>query len=411
MLDILDIINEATKEANSFENHAAKDLSLEERLLYLQGIALVMNADGVIHHEEKEFIRILIKSFEMDESILESVVEFAQCPDKDTVQAFFRTFRRRPISQLFLFDALVMTRRDENVDEREKAVVDKIAEQLEVLKGTYQDIFDLFCHIKNKDWEESSLYFSSHLLNPEYFRHLLDYYEVDFEDLLERTKNIRNKRVLEIFKSRVNSLSESNEMKITLNNDVVLPIIQSGIDRGEVKVFMGKIIFPEEKECELSKVGFGYLQESKSLYLANAENISDRIIVSFVSNYLNVSNIQMFEVLFDGNNIINGEIDKESNRKLKLSTNFENGKFIAIGNKLFQYVNNGKYDIFGSDEIYSSKIGVDFYEYIHQDKKNEKGTMASLISYSFFSRDGDIDLDYGLDDQDSKGSLKEVDLL
>ncbi|ELA9388324.1 hypothetical protein HJ120_04275 [Vibrio parahaemolyticus] len=411
MLDILDIINEATKEANSFENHAAKDLSLEERLLYLQGIALVMNADGVIHHEEKEFIRILIKSFEMDESILESVVEFAQCPDKDTVQAFFRTFRRRPISQLFLFDALVMTRRDENVDEREKAVVDKIAEQLEVLKGTYQDIFDLFCHIKNKDWEESSLYFSSHLLNPEYFRHLLDYYEVDFEDLLERTKNIRNKRVLEIFKSRVKSLSESNEMKITLNNDVVLPIIQSGIDRGEVKVFMGKIIFPEEKECELSTVGFGYLQESKSLYLANAENISDRIIISFVSNYLNVSNIEMFEVLFDSNNIINGEIDKESNRKLKLSTNFENGKFIAIGNKIFQYVNNGKYDIFGSDEIYSSKTGVDFYEYIHQDKKNEKGTMASLISYSFFSRDGDIDLDYGLDDQDSKGSLKEVDLL
>ncbi|MDW1627196.1 TerB family tellurite resistance protein [Vibrio sp. Y176] len=411
MLDILDIINEATKEANSFENHPAKDLSLEERLLYLQGIALVMNADGMIHPEEKEFIRILIKSFEMDESILESVVEFAQCPDKDTVQAFFRTFRRRPISQLFLFDALVMTRRDENVDERENAVVDKIAEQLEVLKGTYQDIFDLFCHIKNKDWEESSLYFSSHLLNPEYFRHLLDYYEVDFEGLLERTKNIRNKRVLEIFKSRVNSLSESNEMKITLNNDVVLPIIQSGIDRGEVKVFMGKIIFPEEKECELSTVGFGYHQESKSLYLVNDENISDRIIISFVSNYLNISNIEMFEFLFDSNNIIHGEIDKVSNRKLKLSTNFENGKFIAIANKLFQYINNGKYDIFGNDEIYSSKIGVDFYEYIYQEKKNEKGTMASLISSSFFSRDGDIFLDYGLDDQDSKGSLKEVDLL
>ncbi|EGR1976317.1 TerB family tellurite resistance protein [Vibrio parahaemolyticus O3:K56] len=411
MIDILDIINEATKEANSFENHAAKDLTLEERLLYLQGLALVMNADGEIHPDEKEYIRILIKSFEMDESILESFVEFAQNPDKDTVQAFFRTFRRRPIAQLFLFDALMMTRRDDNVDEREKAVVDKIAEQLEVLKGTYQDIFDLFCHIKNKDWEESALYFSSHLLNPEHFRHLLDYYEIDFEDLLGRTKNIRNKRVLEIFKSRVNSLSESNEMKITLNNDVVLPIIQSGIDRGEVKVFMGKIIFPEEKECELSTVGFGYLQENKSLYVVNGENISDRIIISFVSDYLNVSNVEMFEILFDSDNIIRGEIDKESNRKLKLSTNFENGKFIAIGNKLFKYVNNGKYDIFGNDEIYSSKIGVDFDEYINQEKKNEKGSMASLISSSFFIRDGDIDLDYGLDDQDSKGALKEVDLL
>ncbi|WP_105201531.1 tellurite resistance TerB family protein [Pseudoalteromonas sp. T1lg10] len=166
MLDILDVINEATKEANSFENHAAKDLTLEERLLYLQGLALVMNADGEIHAEEKEYIRILIKSFEMDESILESFVEFAQRPDKDTVQAFFRTFRRRPIAQLFLFDALMMTRRDDSVDEREKSVVDKIAEQLEVLKGTYQDIFELFCHLKNKDWDESSVFFSSHLLNP-----------------------------------------------------------------------------------------------------------------------------------------------------------------------------------------------------------------------------------------------------
>ncbi|WP_155522528.1 TerB family tellurite resistance protein, partial [Salinivibrio sp. HTSP] len=177
MMDILDVINEATKEANAFENHAAKDLPLEERLLYLQGLALVMNADGDIHPEEKEYILILIKSFEMDEAILDSFVEFAQRPDKDTVQAFFRTFRRRPIAQLFLFDALMMTRRDDNIDEKEKAVVDKIAEQLEVLKGIYQDIFDFFCHIKNKDWEESSLYFSSHLLNSEYFKHLLHYFD------------------------------------------------------------------------------------------------------------------------------------------------------------------------------------------------------------------------------------------
>ena len=66
-----------------------------------------------------------------------------------------------------------------------KAVVDKIAEQLEVLKGTYQDIYDLFCHIKNKDWDESALYFSSHLLNPEHFKHLLDYFEVEIDTVYE----------------------------------------------------------------------------------------------------------------------------------------------------------------------------------------------------------------------------------
>ncbi|XNJ85057.1 TerB family tellurite resistance protein [Vibrio cyclitrophicus] len=205
MLDILDIINEATKEANSFENHAAKNLTLEERLLYLQGLALVMNADGEIHPEEKEYLRILIKSFEMDESILESFVEFAQRPDKDTIQAFFRTFRRRPIAQLFLFDALMMTRRDDSVDEREKAVVDKIAEQLEVLKGTYQDIFDLFCHIKNRDWDESGLYFNSHLVNPDNFKHLLDYYEVDFDELKSATLEKKKSRLIEVISRRVSS--------------------------------------------------------------------------------------------------------------------------------------------------------------------------------------------------------------
>ncbi|MCA2452360.1 TerB family tellurite resistance protein [Vibrio alginolyticus] len=268
MLDILDVINEATKEANSFENHAAKNLTLEERLLYLQGLALVMNADGDIHPEEKEYLRILIKSFEMDESILESFVEFAQRPDKDTVQAFFRTFRRRPIAQLFLFDALMMTRRDDFVDEREKAVVDKIAEQLEVLKGTYQDIFDLFCHINNKDWDESALYFSSHLLNPEHFKHLLDYYEVDFDDLKTLTSEKNKSRLTEVIFRELsqanfdvewgelgNSNSEYTQVtllpiysKVPLTKSILVSWLQSLYDRNLISVRHGLIYDSEDYE-------------------------------------------------------------------------------------------------------------------------------------------------------------------
>ncbi len=159
MFDILDLIHDATKEANSFENHPAKALPLEERLSYLNGLALVMNADAEISEDEKEYLRILIKSFDLDESCLNDFVTFAQAPDKDTIQAFFRTFRRKPLAQLFLFDAYMMGMRDGQLQDKERAVIDKMAEQLEILKGTRRDIFDLFCHIQNKDWTESSFVF------------------------------------------------------------------------------------------------------------------------------------------------------------------------------------------------------------------------------------------------------------
>ena len=284
-MDILDIINDATKEADAFENHAAKELSLEERLLYLQGLSLVMNADSDIDDEEKEYIRILIKSFEMDESTLEGFVSFAENPDKDTVQAFFKTFRRRPIAQLFLFDALMMTRRDGEVHDKEMPVVNKIADQLEILKGTQADIYDLFCHIKNRDWQESSLYFSSHLLNPNHFKHLLDYHGVDFDTLLDGTKSIQKQRLMEkllpdvewitLTYSNNEELPEQKEITkefvdLTLTYGMVTPFLQAMLDREELRVVQDKaykasetVTDEEQFYFDIAKSAIQYDQESR----------------------------------------------------------------------------------------------------------------------------------------------------
>lgn len=260
--DILDVINDATKEADAFEGHPAADFTMEEQLLYLNGLALVMNADGHIDDTEKEYIRILIKSMSLDESILDDMVTFAKAPDKDTVQAFFRTFRRRPVAQLFLFDALMLTRRDGKVEDKEKAVVDKIADQLEILKGTQQDIFDLFCHIKNRNWQESALYFSSHLLNPEHFKHLLAYHEIEFDALMAETAEIRSNRLIEVIKQKVgvelleweplvycnsDNMPDATEITTTfISNivtlDLILPFLQSKLDRKELRVNADEIL-------------------------------------------------------------------------------------------------------------------------------------------------------------------------
>ncbi|QYJ85856.1 TerB family tellurite resistance protein [Shewanella mesophila] len=304
-LDIFDIIEDATRENNSFENHPINEYSLEEQLLYLQGLALVMNADNDIHEDEKEYLRILIKSFDMDQSSLEALVEFAISPDKDTVQAFFKTFRRKPIAQLFLFDALMMTRRDNQVHDKETRVVDKIAEQLEILKGTQRDIYDLFCHIKNKDWNESALYFSSQLLNPEHFKHLLNYFEVDFEELMTRTTSLREARLREVIASKLNLakwdwiplkyttdglLPEATEITADLvnlkdiitNSDIILPYLQSKLDRGELSVSAESNLFTnqnnqEQKIGPCSHLGVTYDHESRSFALNPSKNEAEHL--------------------------------------------------------------------------------------------------------------------------------------
>lgn len=385
MLDILDIINDATKEANSFENHAAKNLTLEERILYLQGLALVMNADGEIHPEEKEYIRILIKSFEMDEAILDSFVEFAQRPDKDTVQAFFRTFRRRPIAQLFLFDALMMTRRDDSIDDKEKAVVDKIAEQLEVLKGTYRDIFELFCHIKNKDWDESSVFFSSHLLNSTHFKHLLDYYEVDFDELMDRTSEIRKDKLIRIVSERLNIVL-SDSIKIELNAATVIPMLQAMLDRGEVRVSNDTVIFSDGYILELEKECMKYDLENKYFYSMVDKIIIDSYLVNLFLELLNVKTSDDYKKLFSNvpHGISFGKINNEDSRILDLNKPISDDGFVVFDDRLW-ICKRGRYGFTDSECLYS-------------------------LSDNFKSC-ADIDeirLDYSIDDYDNRGYLREV---
>lgn len=349
-MDILNFIQDVTKESNAFTHHPVKELSLEDRLLYLNGLALVMNADGQITDSEKEYLTILIKSFDLDQSLVNDLVAFAQSPDKDTALAFFRAFRRNPLAQLFLFDAYMMAMRDEDIHEKEQAVIDKIAEQLEVLNGTRRDVFDLFCHIKHKDWEESSLYFSSHLLNPEYFKHLLEYYEVDLDELLQRTSKFRESWLKEKLQDFLNlkwipieygyrhriehphGKAEITEEFVSpvITNEMLVPFLQSKLDRGEILFSNSKFYKVVDGGGEIRVVyldihgmdiGYDAVKRSISCQIEkgrlNAE-VPGEILIDFWG--LSIESIQsgvcdpgwMREIIFpasaDGQNNVIGEI-------------------------------------------------------------------------------------------------------
>ncbi|WP_028765330.1 hypothetical protein [Shewanella colwelliana] len=184
-MDMLNLFTAATQEAEAFAGHPVADENLEAQILYLQGLAMVMNADGERHTEELEYLRILLKSFQLDDSLLDSLCSFAVDPDKDTIQAFVGCYRRQPLAQLFLFDALMLSYRDGEMQASELALIHAMAEKLEILPGTQNDIKSLFGYIRQRNWDESAVYLASHLLNPDHFRHLLDYHGVEMDELLQ----------------------------------------------------------------------------------------------------------------------------------------------------------------------------------------------------------------------------------
>ena len=315
-MDILALVNEATKEANSFENHPAKDLSLEEKLLYLNGLALVMNVDEEIDDNEKEYLRILIKSFDMpDAETLEEFVRFAKEPDKDTIQAFFRAFRRRDIAKLFLFDALMLSRRDNTADEREAALINKLCEELEIPKGVYAEIYELFCHIINRDWDEAKSLFGLSPIYKEYFKHLLDYHEVSLEEVVENKTDALHKEMgfeWKEVKYRGNSLVEtmrcswykpftwgtglqnkessgSKDWKFLIAGPVTysqfVRFLQFAVDSRDIRVQKDMVfskkgyLKPDELLMDLNKAKIDYDPENKSFSCNDA--LKDKPITGF----------------------------------------------------------------------------------------------------------------------------------
>ncbi len=108
------MLDEASEEVRVIKNHPVQFLSLEEQVLYLQGLSLVMNANDVIVPEQKAYLLLLIRS----------------------IVSFFNTFKNHENKQNFIFDALTML---DISEQREPLVIqleaiEKIAESFDIIE-------------------------------------------------------------------------------------------------------------------------------------------------------------------------------------------------------------------------------------------------------------------------------------
>ena len=160
MTNILDMMNEIG-ETGLLKNHPVANYDHEEKMNYLDGLALLMNVDNEIHKKEKDYLKDLISAANLGSEKLEILINFAKNSDKRRVQEIFSELaKKEDIKKAFIIDALVLAEKDGKIHENEKAFIamlfktfdftNKEESVLRDIAKAYKQHFDLLWEIAKK---------------------------------------------------------------------------------------------------------------------------------------------------------------------------------------------------------------------------------------------------------------------
>lgn len=243
-MDMLSLFNEATKESEDFEEHPISFLTLEDKILYLQGLAMVMYDSGDEYSKKFNYYRILVKSFGLDESVIEDLIDFANAPDQESIQDFIQCYRGESLSELFLIDALIVMDLGENWDIT--PLVLSIANQLGVNEIRLNVLRKRTCLIARPRHFREIITGNNviHDVPMEYISHLIAHYEVQFNKAMRGIEN-------ELFNKDLTWRPINNsavEIDYVVSNEYIGPLadiytnrnfyrlLQRRIELGEIRV-------------------------------------------------------------------------------------------------------------------------------------------------------------------------------
>ena len=114
-----------------FKNHPVANESIEIKIHYLNGLALMMNVDDEISQTENYFISLLMEAFDITDSVMEDFLKFAQDPEDDDIEELFEELSKtEEVKIWFIVDCYYMAKKDEVFREEEKALLDMFLEML-----------------------------------------------------------------------------------------------------------------------------------------------------------------------------------------------------------------------------------------------------------------------------------------
>ena len=189
---LLDLIKKVKVQTLSFEKHPARKLSDEDKIHYLNGLAIVANIDGNIDEREKEYLTILLNSFDLSDDLLESAIDFAKNPDEQTLVDMIKSFSNKNIKYTFLIDAMIIANRDGIFDESEKALIDEYFDMFKITEDEKKDLKYIFKLFYTQDGNGLYRHFKKdyrykpYKINPKIFEYLLEYYGIDMKYELKK---------------------------------------------------------------------------------------------------------------------------------------------------------------------------------------------------------------------------------
>lgn len=205
MASILDMVKKVEK-VDFIPNHPVLKENLETKIHYLNGLALMMNVDEEIHESEKNFLSSLIKSFELDASMLKQFVDFAEKPDNDAVNEFFKTLSDNDnVKQIFMMDAILLTEKDGKVHEKEKELLDVYFNKFSFTKKQINNFRKLAKILLNQNLDEAVKFYNQNARFYEKYDFLFQFNEIDVKKVVleqeEERKYKHNKPIEEKLKA------------------------------------------------------------------------------------------------------------------------------------------------------------------------------------------------------------------
>jgi len=219
-MSILDIVKKVKIETLSFEKHPCKALDEEIIIHYLNGLALVAQIDK-ISDKRKEYLEILLNSFELSEEVLESCIEFAKNPDEKMILNMMQAFVKREIKYNFIIDALMIAGIDGEMTDEQKTLIQEYMEMFKLTKKEQEDLIYLYEKFYHQDGNALFRYFrrnENEFMKEELFYYLIDYYKIDFKYELQQIEKKLLK--LEFFKPSFPMGSLGDEAKEIMSKPV-----------------------------------------------------------------------------------------------------------------------------------------------------------------------------------------------
>jgi len=158
-MDIIKFFKQPDNLGTQYEHHPAGSLEQEDKIRYLQGLALLCIVDGKITTDEKEYLAGLVETFDLPNSMLDDFLAYANNPDQEIIPHIIESIKTNKMEKIFLIDCLILAQEDSKIEQQEKDLIDQFFELFGIESRIKDQIYYAHNLIKDQEdrWQLDSL--------------------------------------------------------------------------------------------------------------------------------------------------------------------------------------------------------------------------------------------------------------